>query len=416
MSSSLYICYFGLLEPLVQTQVLPYLRELGKDGHQISLVTFEGNVVELEHYGVSRLKDELAAQGIDWHWLKYHKRFSVIATGYDVIRGAMFVRKRISREPVDILHGRVHIPVLMAAIGRKFSTNKPKLLFDIRGFFPEEYVDAGIWKPNGLLYRTVKKVEGWLMKEADGFVVLTEEARSILFPESKETGRDQHGRPVEVIPCCVDFDVRFAAESSTEKAALRRDLGIEGRYVIVHSGALGGLYLTHEIVELLSLARTRNPDTFALFLTQSDSSEVLRLLEEKGFTDNDYLVTKVGADEIARYLSTANIALSFVKLGRSSPSRSPTKIPEYLACGLPVISNSGIGDGDELFSSNRVGILIEDVSEESYITALSAAEVLTQDPELRARCQKVAKSGFDLHEVGGKRYCRLYQKLTSGEP
>ena len=27
MSAALYICYFGLREPLVQTQVLPYLRE-----------------------------------------------------------------------------------------------------------------------------------------------------------------------------------------------------------------------------------------------------------------------------------------------------------------------------------------------------------------------------------------------------
>ena len=30
MAKTLYICYFGLREPLVQTQVLPYLRELKK--------------------------------------------------------------------------------------------------------------------------------------------------------------------------------------------------------------------------------------------------------------------------------------------------------------------------------------------------------------------------------------------------
>jgi len=32
MAKTLYICYFGLREPLVQTQVLPYLREIGKGG------------------------------------------------------------------------------------------------------------------------------------------------------------------------------------------------------------------------------------------------------------------------------------------------------------------------------------------------------------------------------------------------
>jgi hypothetical protein len=29
MTRTLYICYFGVREPLVQTQVLPYLREIG---------------------------------------------------------------------------------------------------------------------------------------------------------------------------------------------------------------------------------------------------------------------------------------------------------------------------------------------------------------------------------------------------
>ena len=41
MPKSLYVCYFGLREPLVQTQVIPYLKEILKDGVEISLLTFE---------------------------------------------------------------------------------------------------------------------------------------------------------------------------------------------------------------------------------------------------------------------------------------------------------------------------------------------------------------------------------------
>ena len=138
MSRSLYICYFGVREPLVQTQVIPYLRELAKDGHEMSLVTFEGKIDELESYGMAKLKAELAAQGIDWSWLKYHKRFSVAATAWDIFRGARFVRGAIKQKGLDILHGRSHVPTLMAALARRRSLLKPKILFDIRGFFPEE--------------------------------------------------------------------------------------------------------------------------------------------------------------------------------------------------------------------------------------------------------------------------------------
>ena len=38
---TLYICYFGLRQPLVQTQVIPYLQEIAKGGIRVSLLTFE---------------------------------------------------------------------------------------------------------------------------------------------------------------------------------------------------------------------------------------------------------------------------------------------------------------------------------------------------------------------------------------
>ena len=41
---TLYICYFGMRQPLVETQVLPYLAELAKGGVKVSLVTFEPNL------------------------------------------------------------------------------------------------------------------------------------------------------------------------------------------------------------------------------------------------------------------------------------------------------------------------------------------------------------------------------------
>jgi hypothetical protein len=80
----------------------------------------------------------------------------------------------------------------MGALGRKFSRHKATLLFDIRGFFPEEYTDAGIWPENGVMYRAAKRVERWLLEESDGFVVLTDKARKLLFPGNGS--RSQLGR------------------------------------------------------------------------------------------------------------------------------------------------------------------------------------------------------------------------------
>ncbi|MBX3265915.1 MAG: glycosyltransferase [Acidobacteria bacterium] len=451
MSRTLYICYFGVREPLVQTQVLPYLRELGKgiftaetrsrgeeviattpsaeaaatppyqggepdagtEGGEafvpieVSLLTFEPSRAAADLEEFERIRAELRAKGIEWDWLPYHKRPSAVATAWDIFRGAYYIWRRIGR--FDVLHGRVHVPTLMGALARKFSLRKPKLLFDIRGFMPEEYTDAGIWPEGGLLYRGAKRVERWLMKESDAFVVLTEKAREILFPESKETGYDKHGRPVEVIPCCVDLEKRFAGDREVLRQVYSEKLGIGGRKVFVHIGALGGLYLTREMAEVLAAFREKNPSVFALFLTQSDPMLIENELQARGFGASDYFVGRARPDEIEGYLSASDVGLSFVKATFATASRSPTKIPEYLACGLPLIANSGVGDVDLLIEGHGVGALIEEFNLKSYLRAFDRVESLGN---ISAKCREVAGDEFDLKTVGGARYRRLYVSLT----
>ena len=200
MTKTLYLCYFGLREPLVQTQVLPYLREIQKSGLKISILTFEPN--PNENWTVEEIqaeKKKLADEGIEWDFLTYHKRPSAPATLYDVLCGALFIWKKNRREKFDVFHARVHVPALMGVLARKFMFGKkPKLLFDIRGFFPEEYTDAGIWKENGGLYKSVKRVERRLLKESDGFVVLTEEQEKFCFPHRKKTVLTKTANPLKL--------------------------------------------------------------------------------------------------------------------------------------------------------------------------------------------------------------------------
>ncbi|MEZ5424185.1 MAG: hypothetical protein R2682_13980 [Pyrinomonadaceae bacterium] len=166
--------------------------------------------------------------------------------------------------------------------------------------------------------------------------MLTEKARDILFPElagssvAEPRKKDKLGRPVEVIPCCVDLDKRFSGDAATLRQRTRTRLNLDGRRVILHLGALGGLYLTEEIADLLAEARARDASTFAMFLTQSDPVKIVPLLERRGFSSNDYFVERVPAAEIQPYLEAADFGLSIRKASFATQSRSPTKIPEHL--------------------------------------------------------------------------------------
>ncbi len=356
-------------------------------------------------------RQKLAAEGIEWNFLTYHKRPSAPATLYDVLGGAFFVWRKMRKEKIDVLHARVHTPALMGALAKKFSRQKPKLLFDIRGFFPEEYTDAGIWKKDGGLYKSVKRVEKWLFKESDGFVVLTEKAREILFPESLETGFDAARRPVEVIPCCVNLE-RFETANENSRLEMRRQLKVEDRFVAVYVGSFGGWYLTAETADFYGELKRKKENAFALVLTQSKPEMIEPLLRERGFSEKDFLITRVAPGEIPRYLSAADTAISFIKPCYSKQASSPTKNAEYLACGLPIVVNGGVGDTTELTEADETGVVIKEFSAESYQSALASLDKLLEDKAaVSERCRASAQKRFDLKSVGGERYRRIYRRL-----
>lgn len=413
---TLYLCYFGLREPLVQTQVLPYLREIKKSGTRVSILTFEPNPKEKwTAEEIKAQKQNLADEGIEWDFLTYHKRPSAPATLFDVICGAFYVWKKNRRENIDVLHARVHIPAAMGALARKFTFGKkPKLLFDIRGFFPEEYTDAGIWEKDGWLYKAVKRVEKWLLRESDGFVVLTEKARQILFPESAETGFDKLNRPVEVIPCCVNLK-RFEAANDVSRREMRKQLNVENRFVAVYVGSFGGWYLTKETADVFGELKKKKEDAFALVLTQSKPELIEPLLRERGFSDKDFLIRQVAPGEIPIYLSASDAAISFIKPCYSKQASSPTKNAEYLACGLPIVVNDGVGDTTELTEADEVGVVIEEFGSKSYEAALTKLDRLLENPELLSeKCRASARRRFDLESVAGERYRRIYRRLLGG--
>src|SRR5713226_8037195 len=96
---ALFISYNGMLDPLGQSQVIPYLRELTKKGVRFTLLSFEragafgANVLAK----CQELRDQLAADGIEWHWLRYHQRPSLPATMFDVASGMRQAKKLVRR-------------------------------------------------------------------------------------------------------------------------------------------------------------------------------------------------------------------------------------------------------------------------------------------------------------------------------
>jgi hypothetical protein len=77
------------------------------------------------------------------------------------------------------------------------------------------------------------------------------------------------------------------------------------------------------------------------------------------------------------------------------------------------VCNRGIGDLDGIVEKENVGILVESLSERGYVEAVDRLACLLQDPELPARCRRLAKSRYDL-EAATATYHQLYREISSG--
>jgi glycosyltransferase involved in cell wall biosynthesis len=404
---TLYLCYFGLRQPLVQTQVLPYLRQLHAGGIEVSLLTFEPDPRRTwSRASIQEWHDRLRSEQIRWFSLPYHQRPSLLATGYDIAAGARVVERLVRKYQFDVLHARAHVAAAMAVpVKRRLGC---RLIFDIRGMVADEYADAGHWSRGGLAYRITKRAERALLRAADAYVVLTDQGRQLLEPLLQR--ERAVGRPLEVIPCCVDLS-RFPAPLAATRAEVRAAFGIQDRRVVLHLGALGGWHLTEEMARFVTAARKRDPAAFALFITQSDPALIQRELRRQGVEETSYRVMRAETDEVPRFLAASDMALSFRRPSYAALFASPTKIAEYLASGLPVVSTSDVGDVDALFRSRQVGVLVSRFTEEEYVRAYTRAISLTSDPDIAERCRLTARDEFSLETVGGPRYRRLYDRL-----
>jgi glycosyltransferase involved in cell wall biosynthesis len=403
----LYISYNGMLDPLGQSQVIPYLKELSRAGIEFTLLSFE-RPHAFTPAGVEQcaaLQRELQASGIDWHWIRYHQTPSLPATSYDVWAGVRFASRLVRTKQIEMVHARSQIPAAIALrLKQRFGV---KMIFDVRGLMAEEYVDAGHWRKESLPYRITKAVESRALAAADGVVTLTER----IWPMMKEWDSLRDREVIhEVVPCCADLDL--FSFSQDDRARRRDELKLHNRFVVVYSGSIDGWYLTESMADFFVTMRKQRSDAHFLWLTPARHERVHELMKARGLGESNYTVMASTPADMPSYLSAADAGLAFIKPCFSKLASSPTKYAEYLGCGLPLIINEGVGDSDILITREKIGVLVRSFDEAEYARAASSIEEMVGEPnQIRPRARAVAERLFDVRRIGAERYVRLYEKV-----
>lgn len=381
-----YVTHNGIGSALVRSQVLPYLRGLLERGHRIHLVTFERG----EPYPEGEFPTE------HWSGMRPRRGRSLLAKIIDIVSGAILVRRIARTHGAEAFHARSHVSAAICWLA-SLGLRKP-YVFDMRGFLAEEYLDAGLWASSDVRYRALRLAEGHLLRRASHVVVLTHAAARHMRFEPRYAGA-VGGRFVHVIPCAVDLQ-RF--RPSAERDA---------QPTLVYAGSLGMWYLLDEMLAVYAHARRASSALRFVILNRGEHDLVTRAVQRAGLADAP--IELVGADfaEMPRLLGAAHVAIALLRQAPSKIGSSPIKIAEYLACGLPVVVNAGLGDSDALIRAARAGHVMERYDANSRAEAAAAIVRLSADPDARVRARRLAEDTFDVR-FGTGEYDRIYLELA----
>lgn len=395
--SVLYISYDGMLEPLGQSQVLAYLKRLAADW-PIHLISFEkandwANVAERE-----RLTRDIAASGIVWHPLRYHKRPTAVATAWDIASGMCLGLWLVLRHRLRIVHARSYVPSVMA-LGIKRITGI-RYLFDMRGFWADERVDGNLWPRTGRMYRVSKGFEQRFLLAADHVVSLTHAAVTEMQRFSYLQGRMP---PVTVIPTCADLTRFKPVPRAPERAG----------FVLGYVGSAGTWYLFEEVVACFAELLRQRPDAQFLIVNRGEHAYIRERLAAASVPAESVELTTATHAEVPQMIARMDAGIFFIRQVFSKQASAPTKLAELLGCGVPCLGNAGVGDMAEVLEGERVGVALQAFDRASLAAGLDRLLALVEDPSTAARCVAAAHKHFSLDE-GVKRYAAVYQKLGAG--
>lgn len=375
-----YVSYDGMGEPLGRSQVLAYLFRLASD-HDITLFSFEKAGCD-----EVALAGELRSHGIDWRPLRYHKRPPVVSTLLDAVQGWWaLVRAARDRRP-DVVHVRSYVPALIALWARRWTSGR--LLFDIRGFWVDERVEGGIWPTDHLPYRFLYTLAKWcesrFFRRADAIVTLTRASVPQVRAWSGRADLD-----VDVIPTCVDLG-RFAASEPRP-----------GGPRLTWCGSIGTWYRFDLVPPLVRHTGfplqviTREPELAADVLDGVPAE-----------------ISSLAPEQVPAALRAGDVGLSLCVGSFSKLASAPTRFAEYLAAGMPVVVNPGVGDLVEIVEQHRVGVVMRGDDDAAAADAAERLRELLGDPELAGRCRTVARELFDV-DAGSRSYAEIYRRMLA---
>ncbi|MBI4726208.1 glycosyltransferase [candidate division TA06 bacterium] len=231
-------------------------------------------------------------------------------------------------------------------------------VFDLRGMYPEEAVNAGVFPADSPDYRFWKKQEKALASQASLNIVVSEpfaEHLKSIDPKTRSS----------VIPCCVNLQkIKF---EPARRETLKNKYGLKDRFVLLHLGSFGTPEDRGLVAAYLQRFKKARQGAFLVVAsgTPAFSPSIHQALRTAGLKEGDYLLVNPSSPEqLSEMLALGDAGLILERRKSNTKVCLSVKLGEYLAAGLPVICTPFVEGAARLVRQYDCGLLVDPEGDE----------------------------------------------------
>ena len=167
----------------------------------------------------------------------------------------------------------------------------------------------------------------------------------------------------------------FAPKAATDlrREGLRRELDLEGKFVVSYIGTMGMAHGLQTIIEAAACLQERNPKIAFLMLGEgADKDRIVALARDRG-VNNLRFVDQQPREKIPSYICASDVCLVLLKKTELFKTVLPTKMLEFMSCARPVILGVD-GQARTILEDACGGLVIEPENPNALIEAICYLE------------------------------------------
>lgn len=305
--------------------------------------------------------------------------------------------KHFEKSRPDIVHCRsYHAAYAALKVREKLGANY-KVIFDARGFWPKEVSLKKGWGIDSDNFHFLSKIEAYCLDNSDVVVSVSDTMTNAF--KSKTT------TPVETIYLSADIE-RFTDIPRVESLHTR---GCELTFCYLGALSQGTWHRPKELSDLFERLKSLYPNSKQMIITTSAQSEYISYFKGNG----DILLRSArNINEVVSLLAECDIGVMSYFTPDSelekmlAKSVFAVKTSEYLAAGMPMITNKYCGGAVSFLLNHEVGVSYDPNNLDSL--TFEAVESLTK---LKIDTLRETAAEYLDYKANAKRYAVIYEQL-----